>query len=106
MKQPISREFSFPAPSSSEIKDVAKMYRAVKHLLRIQILNYLNVNKYKTVTEIHLHFNLEQSVTSQHLSVLRKAGAVKTDRDGKFIFYSVNYDFFKKLTSITSILND
>jgi DNA-binding transcriptional ArsR family regulator len=34
---------------------------------------------------------LEQSVASQHLAILRRAGIVSTTRDGKFIHYSVNY---------------
>ncbi|MEY3560138.1 MAG: hypothetical protein RIS12_571, partial [Bacteroidota bacterium] len=29
---------------------------------------------------------------SQHLAVLRKAGFVKTTREGKFIYYSVNIE--------------
>ena len=37
-----------------------------------------------------MKLRLEQSVASQHLAVLRKAGFVTTTRDGKFIYYSVN----------------
>jgi DNA-binding transcriptional ArsR family regulator len=40
---------------------------------------------------------LEQSVASQHLSILRKAGFVLTERQGKFIFYSVNYQRLKEV---------
>jgi DNA-binding transcriptional ArsR family regulator len=43
-----------------------------------------------TVTEIYVKLRLEQSVASQHLAILRKAGFVNTTRDGKFIYYSVN----------------
>ncbi|HEU4609081.1 MAG TPA: ArsR family transcriptional regulator, partial [Chitinophagaceae bacterium] len=42
------------------------------------------------VTEIYIRLRLEQSVASQHLAILRRAGIVRTDRDGKFIYYSVN----------------
>ena len=34
---------------------------------------------------------LEQSVASQHLAILRRAGIVGTIREGKFIFYLVDY---------------
>ncbi|HNJ58191.1 MAG TPA: ArsR family transcriptional regulator, partial [Chitinophagaceae bacterium] len=44
-----------------------------------------------TVTDIYVRLRLEQSVASQHLAVLRKVGIVATKRDGKKIFYSVNY---------------
>jgi DNA-binding transcriptional ArsR family regulator len=35
---------------------------------------------------------LEQSVASQHLAILRRAGIVKTQRDGKFIYYVIHHD--------------
>ena len=44
-----------------------------------------------------VRLRLEQSVASQHLAILRKAGIVSTQRDGKFIYYSVN---FKRLEEI------
>ncbi|MBC8034868.1 MAG: helix-turn-helix transcriptional regulator, partial [Chitinophagaceae bacterium] len=43
-----------------------------------------------TVTEIYIQLRLEQSVASQHLAILRRAGIVKTEREGKFIFYILN----------------
>jgi DNA-binding transcriptional ArsR family regulator len=50
-----------------------------------------------TVTEIYVKLRLEQSVASQHLAILRKAGFVKTERDGKFIYYSVNTERLEEL---------
>jgi DNA-binding transcriptional ArsR family regulator len=42
---------------------------------------------------------LDQSATSQHLGVLRKAGFVTTERDGKNIYYSINYQRLEELNS-------
>jgi DNA-binding transcriptional ArsR family regulator len=47
---------------------------------------------------------LEQSVASQHLAILRKAGFVKTDRDGKFIYYSVNTERLEELNKFVKEL--
>jgi DNA-binding transcriptional ArsR family regulator len=52
----------------------------------------LDEHQKMTVTEIYVKLRLEQSVASQHLAILRRAGIVSTSRDGKFIFYSVNYN--------------
>ena len=41
--------------------------------------------------EIYNTLKLEQSITSQHLRILRLAGLVETEREGKFIYYRVNY---------------
>jgi DNA-binding transcriptional ArsR family regulator len=63
----------------------------INHKLRQEILHLLHKNKKMSVTEIYVKLRLEQSVASQHLAILRKAGFVETKRDGKQIYYSVNY---------------
>ena len=75
-----------------QLKKAALILRAVNHKLRQQILKLLHQHGKMTVTEIYVKLRLEQSVASQHLAILRKAGFVDTLRDGKFIYYSVNYE--------------
>src|SRR5690349_25152283 len=72
------------------LKKAAMILRALNHKLRQQIVKLIDENKKLTVTEIYIKLRLEQSVASQHLAILRRAGVVKTTRDGKFIYYSVN----------------
>ncbi len=72
------------------VKKAALILRAVNHKLRQQILKLIDEHGKVTVTELYMQLRLEQSVASQHLAVLRKAGFVKTTRDGKFIHYSIN----------------
>ncbi len=71
--------------------------RTINHLLRQQILKLIYEKKRVTVTEIHTKFRIEQSVASEHLALLRKENFVQTERDGRFIFYSVNSDRLKKI---------
>jgi DNA-binding transcriptional ArsR family regulator len=75
-----------------QLKKAALILRAINHKLRQQILKLIHQHGKITVTEIYVKLRLEQSVASQHLAILRKAGYVITVRDGKFIYYSVNYD--------------
>jgi DNA-binding transcriptional ArsR family regulator len=75
-----------------QLKKAALILRAINHKLRQQILKLIHQNEKMTVTEIYVKLRLEQSVASQHLAILRKAGYVNTLRDGKFIYYSVNHD--------------
>lgn len=72
------------------IKKAAIVLRAINHKLRQQILHLIEENSRMTVTEIYIQLRLEQSVASQHLAIMRRAGIVKTTREGKFIWYSVN----------------
>jgi DNA-binding transcriptional ArsR family regulator len=87
-----------------DIKKSALILRAVNHKLRQQILKMIDEKVKVTVTEIYISLRLEQSVASQHLAILRKAGFVDTTRDGKFIYYSVNRARFTDLIKFTSQL--
>src|SRR5947209_19578987 len=86
-----------------QLKKAALILRAINHKLRQQIMRLIHQNGKMTVTEIYVKLRLEQSVASQHLAILRKAGYVHTLRDGKFIYYSVNYE---RLTQIHNIVYD
>jgi DNA-binding transcriptional ArsR family regulator len=68
---------------------------------RQQLLKLIEEEKKITVTEIYVRLRLEQSVASQHLAILRKAGIVITQRDGKFIYYAVN---FKRIEEIDTFV--
>ena len=88
------------------VKKAGLILRAVNHKLRQQILKMIDEHGRITVTELYVKLRLEQSVASQHLAILRKAGFVKTVRDGKFIFYSVNTDRLKELNRfVEELLN-
>ncbi len=83
-----------------QVKKGALIFRAINHPLRRQILELLHENVRMTVTEVFVKLRLEQSVASQHLAILRKAMMVMTERQGKFIFYSVNYQRVKQVHQI------
>lgn len=87
-----------------ELKKAALILRAINHPLRQQMLLLLHQNKRMTVTSIYVKLRLEQSVASQHLAILRKAGFVNTTRDAKFIYYSVNYNRLEQVHTIASQL--
>lgn len=69
----------------------AKLFlRAIDHHLRMQILKLLEANGKMTVTDLLIQLRIEQTVASQHLAIMRRAGILKTDRDGKWIRYSID----------------
>ena len=72
------------------LRKAVLVLRAVNHKLRQSIIELLEEHNRLTVTEIYVKLRLEQSVASQHLAILRRVGVVKTERDGKFIYYSLN----------------
>ncbi|MDF2379917.1 helix-turn-helix transcriptional regulator [Nostoc ellipsosporum NOK] len=88
------------------LKKAALILRALNHKLRQQMIKLIDEQGRITVTDIYVKLRLEQSVASQHLAVLRKAGFVNTIREGKFIYYSVNADRMIELNKfVESLLN-
>ena len=85
------------------IKKAALILRSLNHKLRQQILKIISEDNKITVTEIYVKLRLEQSVASQHLAILRKAGIVTTQREGKFIYYTINTS---RVEAVQKFVND
>jgi len=87
----------------TELRKAVLVLRAVNHKLRQRIIDLLDSGDSMTVTDIYIKLRLEQSVASQHLAILRRAGVVVTERQGKFIYYSLNND---RLEQIATLVED
>ncbi|RMD68915.1 MAG: transcriptional regulator [Bacteroidetes bacterium] len=86
-----------------ELRKAVLVLRAVNHKLRQRIIELLEENEKMTVTEIYIKLRLEQSVASQHLAILRRAGVVNTERQGKYIYYSLNEE---RLSQISRLIEE
>lgn len=85
---------------SNSLRKAALHFRAINHPLRLKILQLLDQNKRMTVSSIYFILRIEQSVTSQHLAILRRANLVIAERDGKRVFYSVNYNRLQQMKDV------
>jgi DNA-binding CsgD family transcriptional regulator len=86
---------------SAAIKNAASIYRAIYHPLRLQIIETIHHAGEINVTPLIRKFKLEQSLISLQLRILREINVLKTKREGRIIYYSINYDqvnFILKLT--------
>lgn len=88
----------------AELRKAVLVLRAVNHKLRQKIIHLLEESEMMTVTDIYVKLRLEQSVASQHLAILRRAGVVITDRQGKFIMYSLNKDRLAQISRLVEEL--
>jgi DNA-binding transcriptional ArsR family regulator len=88
----------------AELRKAAAVLRAVNHKLRQQLIELLEKEERMTVTDIYIRLRLEQSVASQHLAILRKAGVVVTERQGKFIYYSLGKDRISQISRLVEEL--
>ncbi len=77
--------------NTEKLQTSAEILRALAHPLRMKILEFIDKHKTINVNKIYNTLKLEQSITSQHLRILRLAGIVITSREGKFIHYAIDY---------------
>ena len=91
--------------NDEQLQVSSEVLRALAHPLRMKILAFIDKNEMINVNKIYNTLKLEQSITSQHLKILRLAGIVDTHREGKFIHYSINYSKVKSvLTAVDTFL--
>lgn len=88
----------------AELRKAVLVLRAINHKLRQRIIALLEEGEQMTVTDIYIKLRLEQSVASQHLAILRRADVVVTDRQGKFIYYSLDKDRLEQISKLVEEL--
>ena len=88
----------------AELRKAVLVLRAVNHKLRQRMIDLLEESQRLTVTDIYIKLRLEQSVASQHLAILRKAGVVWTDRQGKYIYYSLDNERLNQISRLVEEL--
>ena len=74
------------------LEQSSELLRAIAHPLRLKILEFIDKHESINVNKIYSSLKLEQSITSQHLRILRLADVVITEREGKFVLYRINYE--------------
>ena len=81
---------------NEKLQTSADLMRALAHPLRLKILDFIDGHGTINVNKIYKTLNLEQSITSQHLRILRSADVLESKRVGKFIHYTINYKTVRK----------
>ena len=82
------------------LKPATAVVRACAHPLRLKLMAHVHSKRVVNVNSIYRSLKLEQSVTSQHLKILRDARLVLAERDGKLVYYKLNYRFLQKIAGL------
>ena len=80
-----------------EIRNIAIAIRAYNHVMRQNIIYLLRKNPGVIVGKLVEELDENQSVVSQHLSILREADLVRTETNGKNIKYYVKEESLRQL---------
>lgn len=88
-----------------EINKISRLLRTIDHPARAKIL--LDIGQGEAcVCHLEAVLSMRQAYLSQHLMALRRAGILRTHRDGRFIYYRLsNPEILEVLTASASALN-
>lgn len=75
-------------PDNSVLQQMANFFSIFSDETRLKILSALSLSK-MCVNDISVSLNLNQTTVSHQLKILKAVGAVKDDRCGKVIYYSI-----------------
>jgi ArsR family transcriptional regulator len=78
-----------PMPDLPVANSCAKMLKVLADDVRLAVVEQL-LDGPKHVGEINEQLGVEQTLLSHHLRVLREAGIVKAQRDGKSVLYRLS----------------
>lgn len=72
-----------------QLREIVAVYSALGDPVRLRLLCLLDAHKRRTVGVLCEALKLPQSTVSRQLGILRSAGLVKVERDGRFMHYSL-----------------
>lgn len=90
--------------NAEQFNTATAIMRALAHPLRLRMVALLQEQPLANVHTIYTTLQIEQSVASQHLRILRQAGIVVTKREGKFIHYQLQKQRLEKAGRIAGLL--
>lgn len=84
--------------TTKNIKTAERVFKALSDSNRLRILKMLQV-KAMAVCEITSILKLAPSTVSNHLAILRDAGFIEDEKDGKWVNYRLSGEYLEKYVS-------
>lgn len=72
----------------------AEIFKALAHPLRVLIFESLQSGE-KSVTELTRSLSEKEPVISKHISIMKRAGILKTRKEGTKVYYSIKFECLK-----------
>ncbi|GAB4398707.1 MAG: hypothetical protein OHK0053_17810 [Microscillaceae bacterium] len=85
----ITQVVSTPRLEVDKLIRVSEILKAIAHPTRLKVLEALETHKRLTVNELMRITDTSQSLLSNHLIKMKDKGILKSERDGKNIYYEL-----------------
>jgi DNA-binding transcriptional ArsR family regulator len=79
----------------------SKFFKTLSDPVRQELLKYLMLNGRVDVGTIAQHLPQDRSVISRHLQLMRDAGILISEKEGRYVYYSIDgQEFLTKLEAL------
>ena len=78
-------------------RQIVRIWKALGDERRIEILDLLKIGE-RCACELLERLDIGQSTLSHHMKILCDSGIVNYRKQGKWMYYSINYDLAKELS--------
>lgn len=75
--------------SVRKIQMISNIFKGLAHPLRLHIIKLLLKHEALTVTDLLEQMDVEQSLLSHHLAILRRIGVLESHKQGRNFFYRI-----------------
>lgn len=99
MGEQLIEEVKNAMPSEDDLFEVAELFKAFGELTRAKIICALSQSEL-CVTDLTQLLEMNQSAVSHQLRLLKQARLVKTRRDGKTRYYSLEDEHIKEMFKV------
>ena len=90
---------------TNSYSQIGKFLRQISHPTRLKILQEIGYGE-ACVCHLEAQLGLRQAYLSQHLMALRDANILKTEKDGRFVYYRLaNTDILDIVNAAANILH-
>lgn len=94
---------TFRSGATGDAVPETEIFRALADETRLAIVRML-LGKELCVCHVIDALDMSQPAISHHLKILRQAGVVRDRREGKWIFYRLNPDAFRRIGEVLSVI--
>ncbi len=97
------------ADIANQLVDVmdSKFFKSIGEPVRVQIIKYLLLNGRTDIGTIAQDLPQDRSVISRHLNMMQEVGILKSERESRHMYYSLDADqFLSRFTTITDLVKE
>ncbi len=90
---------------SINLNIATQLYRSLSEESRLRILSLIHNNGEMCGSDLELILDFTQTKTSRHLSYMKNAGFIKTQKHDQWIYYNIKEEFSGIINSLLSIID-